>query len=100
MLDIPKEYRKRSAIIIDDLADTCGTLERVIQTAVKGGIRDVVLMVTHFEANYHSVEEKDPVAQFDLLHHNGLLRKLYAADVMISSGIHSHVVSSTAETGG
>jgi phosphoribosylpyrophosphate synthetase len=40
----------------------------------------VVLMVTHFEANYHRLEEKDPIAQFDLLHHNGLLRKLYATD--------------------
>jgi ribose-phosphate pyrophosphokinase len=80
ILDVPKEYRKRSAIVIDDLADTCGTLERVIQKAVAGGIRDVVLMVTHFEANYHGLEEKDPVAQFDLLHHNGLLRKLYATD--------------------
>ena len=28
---------QRSAIIIDDLADTCGTLERVIQVAVAGG---------------------------------------------------------------
>ena len=80
ILDVPKQYRKRSAIIIDDLADTCGTLERVIQAAVAGGIRDVVLMVTHFEANYHRLEEKDPIAQFDLLHHNGLLRKLYATD--------------------
>ena len=80
ILDVPKQYRKRSAIIIDDLADTCGTLERVIQAAVAGGIRDVVLMVTHFKANYHRLEEKDPIAQFDLLHHNGLLRKLYATD--------------------
>lgn len=37
----------KTAIIVDDMADTCGTLAKAAEALVKHGARDVVALVTH-----------------------------------------------------
>lgn len=37
----------KTAILVDDMADTCGTLAKAADTLMKHGARDVVALVTH-----------------------------------------------------
>jgi ribose-phosphate pyrophosphokinase len=39
--------RDKTAILVDDMADTCGTLAKAADTLVKHGAKDVVALVTH-----------------------------------------------------
>jgi ribose-phosphate pyrophosphokinase len=39
--------REKTAILVDDMADTCGTLAKAADTLVKHGAKDVVALVTH-----------------------------------------------------
>jgi ribose-phosphate pyrophosphokinase len=40
-------YKNKTAIICDDIADTCGTLISAINELVKVGIKDVICVITH-----------------------------------------------------
>ena len=43
-----KKYLEgRTAIIIDDMADTCGTVIKVGEVLISKGAKDVIIMVTH-----------------------------------------------------
>lgn len=37
----------KTAIVVDDMADTCGTLAKAAETLIKHGAKDVVALVTH-----------------------------------------------------
>ena len=39
--------RDKVAILVDDMADTCGTLAKAADTLIKHGAKDVVALVTH-----------------------------------------------------
>ena len=39
--------RDKTAVLVDDMADTCGTLAKAADTLVKHGAKDVVALVTH-----------------------------------------------------
>lgn len=41
------KVRDRTAILVDDMVDTCGTLAKAADTLVKNGARDVVALATH-----------------------------------------------------
>ena len=41
------DVKDRTAILVDDMADTCGTLAKAADTLVKHGAKDVVALVTH-----------------------------------------------------
>jgi ribose-phosphate pyrophosphokinase len=40
-------FRNKTAIICDDIADTCGTLIRASETLIDNGIKDIICVVTH-----------------------------------------------------
>ena len=46
----------KTAILVDDMADTCGTLAKAAETLVKHGARDVVALVTHGILSGNAVE--------------------------------------------
>lgn len=37
----------KTAIIVDDMADTCGTLAKAAQTVIDNGAKDAIAIVTH-----------------------------------------------------
>ena len=37
----------KTAVVVDDMADTCGTLAKAAETLIKHGAKDVVALVTH-----------------------------------------------------
>lgn len=39
--------KDKVAILVDDMADTCGTLAKAADTLIKNGAKDVVALVTH-----------------------------------------------------
>ena len=41
------EVRSKTAILVDDMADTCGTLVKAANTLLEHGASDVVALVTH-----------------------------------------------------
>lgn len=45
-----------TAIVVDDMADTCGTLAKAAETLIKHGARDVVALVTHGILSGRAVE--------------------------------------------
>ena len=46
----------KTAILVDDMADTCGTLAKAADTLVKHGAKDVVALVTHGILSGRAVE--------------------------------------------
>ena len=44
---ISQDYIGKTAIICDDIADTCGTLISAVKTLVKYGIKKVICVITH-----------------------------------------------------
>jgi ribose-phosphate pyrophosphokinase len=45
--EILMDLHGKTAIIIDDMIDTCGTMIAGVQTLVENGIKDVILVATH-----------------------------------------------------
>lgn len=41
------DVRDRTAIIVDDMADTCGTLAKAADVVIQNGAKDVIAIVTH-----------------------------------------------------
>ena len=41
------DYKDKTAIICDDIADTCGTLISAVNSLVENGIKDVICVITH-----------------------------------------------------
>jgi ribose-phosphate pyrophosphokinase len=48
--------RDKVAILVDDMADTCGTLAKAAETLMKHGAKDVVALVTHGILSGNAVE--------------------------------------------
>jgi ribose-phosphate pyrophosphokinase len=46
----------RTAILIDDMADTCGTLVKAAETVMSHGAREVVAIVTHGILSGNAIE--------------------------------------------
>ena len=46
----------KTAIVVDDMADTCGTLAKAAETLMKHGAKDVVALVTHGILSGNAVE--------------------------------------------
>lgn len=47
MIGNPDDIRGKTGIIIDDMADTCGTIVATVNELSKFGIQDVIIIVTH-----------------------------------------------------
>ena len=50
------DVRGRVAIIVDDMADTCGTLVKAADTVMEHGAREVVAIVTHGILSGNAIE--------------------------------------------
>merc|ERR1712000_585956 len=48
--------KDKVAILVDDIADTCGTLSKAADTLIKHGAKDVVALVTHGVLSGNAVE--------------------------------------------
>lgn len=59
------DVQDRIAILVDDMADTCGTLAKAAQTLKKHGAREVIAIVTHaiLSANACEIIEKSDLSR-------------------------------------
>jgi ribose-phosphate pyrophosphokinase len=48
--------KDRTCILVDDMADTCGTLAKAASTLMSNGARDVVAIVTHGILSGNAIE--------------------------------------------
>jgi len=51
------DYIGKTAIILDDMADTCGTLINAVNSLVKHGIKEVICVVTHGIFSKNAIEK-------------------------------------------
>lgn len=65
----------KTAVLVDDMADTCGTLAKAAETLIKHGARDVVALVTHGILSGQAV---------DILRHSQLSRVVITNTVPVS----------------
>lgn len=66
-----KDYQNKTAIIIDDLADTCGTLVTAANTLHKNGLKDIICVLTH------GIFSKDAIAKINKCPH---IKTIYVSD--------------------
>jgi ribose-phosphate pyrophosphokinase len=50
------DVEKKIAILVDDMADTCGTLVKAAETVMNHGAREVVAIVTHGILSGNAIE--------------------------------------------
>lgn len=66
-MDGSGDFKGKTAIVCDDIADTCGTLVAAIHTLVEAGIKNVICVVTHGIFSNNALERIntcDHVTQF------------------------------------
>ena len=66
-----KKNEGKTAIICDDIADTCGTLISVIQELVKYNIKDIICVITH------GIFSKDAIQKINSCPY---IKKIYVSD--------------------
>lgn len=50
------DVKGRTAIIVDDMADTCGTLAKAADVCIQHGAKDVIAIVTHGILSGNAIE--------------------------------------------
>lgn len=50
------DVKDRTAIIVDDMADTCGTLVKAADVVIQHGAKDVISIVTHGILSGNAIE--------------------------------------------
>ena len=50
-------YKGKTAILCDDIADTCGTLVNAVNELIKHGIKDVICVITHGIFSKNAIEK-------------------------------------------
>lgn len=51
------DVRGRTAIIVDDMADTCGTLVKAADVVIQHGAKDAIAIVTHGILSGNAIEQ-------------------------------------------
>lgn len=70
------EVKGKVAIIVDDMADTCGTLSRAVELLVESGAREVYAVATHGVLSGKAIETLDASP----------IKKLFVTDTIAHSG--------------
>ena len=66
-----EDYEGKTAIICDDIADTCGTLISAVDALVKHNIKNIICVITH------GIFSKDAIQKINQCHY---IKKIYVSD--------------------
>lgn len=86
--------KDKIAVVVDDMADTCGTITKSAELLKKEGARKVVVVVTHAIFSGNAKEKLQVSAQ------NKIIDKIYTTNTIESSEVNSQSILETSSVAG